>query len=106
MTLTIVHLMRIRVKRASKRCIGLLGLAFTLMMGNSVANRLVWADAELTFQGLWGRWLPLLAVVLSGALMLFLDCRAIFAFGDFDRTALEGDFDKAESWLKSWMAPA
>jgi hypothetical protein len=83
-----------------------IGLAFALMLTNSLAMRLVSASAEVTFEELWGRWLPLAAVILSGGLMLFLDCGAIFSVGHFDRTALEQDLDKAESWLKSWMSPA
>ena len=83
-----------------------IGLAFALMLGNSLAIRFVWASARVTFEELWGRWLPLVAVILSGGLMLLLDGRAIFSVGHFDRTALEQDLDKAESWLKSWMAPA
>src|SRR5690242_13301400 len=35
-------------------------LAFTLMLSNSLAIRLVWAPATVTFEELWGRWLPLL----------------------------------------------
>ena len=50
--------------------------------------------------------LPLVAVTLSGGLMLFLDCLTIFQMEHFDRAALEADLDKAESWLKSWKAPA
>ena len=83
-----------------------IGLAFALMLSNSLAINLVWSSANVTFEELWGRWLPLLAIVLLGALMLYLDCQAIFRVGRFDRTALETDLDKAESWLKSWMAPA
>src|SRR5205807_13386 len=47
-----------------------IGLAFALMLGNSLAIRLVWAQAKVTFEELWGRWLPLVAVILSGGLML------------------------------------
>ena len=83
-----------------------IGLAFLLMLSNSLAIRLVWAPAKVTFEELWGRWLPLVAVILSGGLMLLLDGRAIFSVGHFDRTALEQDLDKAESWLQSWMSPA
>jgi hypothetical protein len=82
------------------------GLALALMLGNSLAIRVVWAPARVTFEELWGRWLPLVTVISSGGLMLALDGRAIFSVGHFDRTALEQDLDKAESWLKSWMAPA
>ncbi len=83
-----------------------IGLAFALMVGNSLAIRLVWAPAKVSLEQLWGTWLPLAAVVVSGGLMLFLDCRAIFSVTNFDRAALEADLDKAESWLKSWMSPA
>jgi hypothetical protein len=58
-----------------------IGSAFALMLGNSLAIRLVWASAKVTFEELWGRWLPLAAVILSGGLMLLLDCRAIFSVG-------------------------
>ena len=82
------------------------GLAFTLMLSNSLATGVVWTQATVSFEELSGRWLPFVAVVVSGGLMLFLDSRAVFSFGHFDRTALDGDLDMAESWLKSWMAPA
>lgn len=83
-----------------------IGLAFGLMLSNSLAIRLVWVQAKVSFEELSGRWLPFVAVIVSGGLMLFLDCKAIFSVGNFDRAALELDLDKAESWLKSWMAPA
>lgn len=83
-----------------------IGLAFALMLANSLAIHLVWAPARVTFGDLWGLWLPLAAILLSGSLMLLLDYRAIVSVGNFNRTALEHDLDKAESWLKSWMAPA
>jgi len=82
------------------------GLAFVLMVSNSVAIHWVWAPAEVTFEQLWEHWLSLLAVILSGGLMLLLDGQAIFDVGHFDRAALEVDLDQAESWLKSWMGPA
>lgn len=82
------------------------GLAFILMVGNSLAIHLVWVQANVSLEDLWGHWVPLLAVLLSGALMLFLDCKALFSAGTFDRAALEANLDKAESWLKSWVAPA
>jgi hypothetical protein len=50
--------------------------------------------------------LAFLAVAVSGGLMTFLDFKAIFLFGRFDRVALEEDLDKAEHWLHSWKAPA
>ena len=83
-----------------------IGLAFALMLSNSLATHLVWVQAKVSFQELWGRWLPFAAVILSGGLMLILDSKATFTVGHIDRGALEVDLDKAESWLKSWMAPA
>src|SRR5438067_9895251 len=50
-----------------------IGLSFALMLGNSLAIRLVWAQAQVTLEGLWGRWFLLAAVFLSGGIMLFLD---------------------------------
>lgn len=99
------------VKKHRTLCLGwptllVIGLALALVLANSLAIRLVWAQATVSFEGLWGRWLSLVTISLSGCLMLFLDGKAIFTAGNFDRTALEADFDKAESWLKSWMAPA
>ena len=44
--------------------------------------------------------------MMLGGLMVFLDCKAILRVGHFDRPSLEKDLDRAESWLKSWMAPA
>jgi hypothetical protein len=83
-----------------------IGMAFTLMLSNSLAIRFMWVQAKVSVDELWGRWLAFVVVMLLGALMLFLDCQAIFGAGNFDRAALEVDLDKAESWLKSWMAPA
>ncbi|HYV35969.1 MAG TPA: hypothetical protein VE988_09720 [Gemmataceae bacterium] len=83
-----------------------IGLAFALMLINSLAINLVWGSTHVNIEQIGTRWLALAAVILFGGLMLVLDCRAVFSVGHFDRTALEADLDKAESWLKSWMAPA
>lgn len=83
-----------------------IGFTFALMLSNSLAIHLVWVHAQVTFEGLWGHWLPFAAILVSGALMLFLDSRAIYRVGRFDRTGLEEKLDKAESWLKSWAGPA
>jgi len=83
-----------------------IGLAFGLMLSNSLAIHLIWVHARLTFEQLEVHWLALAGVVLAGALMLFLDGRALWNAGRFDRSALEVNLDKAESWLKSWVAPA
>jgi hypothetical protein len=83
-----------------------LGLTLVLLLGNTLASYFVWSQAKVTFDDLWQHWLALLAVTISGGLMVFLDCKAIFSVGRFDRAALEIDLDKAEHWLQSWQAPA
>jgi len=83
-----------------------MGAAFALMLGNSLAIHLVWAPAKVTFEDLGARWLPMGAVVLSGGLLLLLDCQAIYRMKHFDRAALEEKLDRAESWLESWIGPA
>jgi len=83
-----------------------IGLAFVLMLSNSLAIRLIWTQATVTFEQLGGHWLPLAAVLLAGGLMLLFDGKALYSVGRFDRAALEVNLDKAESWLKSWAAPA
>jgi hypothetical protein len=83
-----------------------IGLAFLLMLSNSLAIRLIWTQAGVTLEQLGGHWLPLAAVLVAGGLMLFFDCQALWSVGHFDRGALEVNLDKAESWLKSWAAPA
>ena len=54
-----------------------IGLAFILMLSNSLAIRLIWTQAKVTFDQLWGLWLPLAAVLLAGGFMLFLDIKAL-----------------------------
>ena len=81
------------------------GLSLSIMMANTIVYRFVWRQARVTFDDLWCRWPALLAVTISGGLMVFLDCKAIFCFGQFDRAALEENLDKAEHWLQSWQAP-
>jgi hypothetical protein len=81
------------------------GCAFALLAANSLAMHFVWVSARVTWAQLADTRLPLLAVALSGGLMLFLDGQAIFRRGRFHRSAVEKDLDKAESWLESWMSP-
>ena len=83
-----------------------IGVTLALMLGNSIAFYFVWSQARVTVGDLWFHWLALLSAMISGGLMVFLDCRAIFRFGVFDRAALEKDLDKAEYWLQSWKGPA
>jgi hypothetical protein len=83
-----------------------IGFTLALMLANTLASRLVWSQAKVAFDDLWERSLVLLAVMISGGLMVFLDCKAIFMFGRFDRAALEEMLERAEHWLRSWKAPA
>ncbi len=83
-----------------------IGLTLALMLGNALASQFVWSEAQIAFEDLWGRWWALLAVTVTGGLMVFLDGKAIFGSGRFDRAALEETLDKAEHWLESWHAPA
>ncbi len=80
-------------------------LAFILMLSNSLAIRLLWTQARVTFEQLAAHWLSIAAAVAAGGLMVFLDCKALWSVTHFDRAALEVNLDRAESWLKSWAAP-
>jgi hypothetical protein len=79
-------------------------LAVTL--GNALATHFVWSGARVTFHDLWDHPIGLAAVVFTGGVMGFLDFKAVFLFGRFDRQAVETTLDRAEHWLVSWKAPA
>ncbi|MDB5313423.1 MAG: hypothetical protein JWO38_7625 [Gemmataceae bacterium] len=79
-------------------------LALTLV--NAWASNFVWVDARVTPGDLWSHPVGLAAVIIAGGLMGFLDFKAVFLFGRFDRPALEAVLDRAEHWLGSWKAPA
>ena len=81
-------------------------LALALTLVNMIASRFVWVDAQTTPGDLWRHPVGLIAVVLAGTLMGFLDFRAVFLGGRFDRAAVEAELDKAEHWLGTWKAPA
>jgi hypothetical protein len=80
--------------------------ALALMVAHTLASRLLWVQAKVTFEDLGRHWYSLLAIVPSGVLMLAWDFKAVFRIGHFNRLALYADLDKAEYWLKSWAAPA
>src|SRR5437764_876169 len=48
------------------------GLTFTLMLGNSLAVHFVWVQAKVTIAELGAHWPALAAVAGAGVLMLFL----------------------------------
>jgi hypothetical protein len=80
-------------------------LALVLMIVNSLACRLIWPNAQLTLHDLRHLWLAGAFVSLTGAAMLLVDFYATFTVGKLDRGVLEGYFDQAEYWLRSWAAP-
>lgn len=80
--------------------------ALTLTVTNFVASHFVWSHAQVTLSDLWKHPIGLTSFLIAGAAMGFLDFRAVFVFGKFDRVALEALLDKAEHWLGSWKAPA
>jgi hypothetical protein len=81
-----------------------LTLLLTLM--NTLAGYFVWPQARVSPGDLWAHPAGLAAVIGLGSLMGFLDFKAVFLFGRFDRTAVEAMLDRAEHWLGSWKAPA
>jgi hypothetical protein len=85
-----------------------LPVVFTLMLalGNGWASWFVWPHARVSLGDLWGHPVALAAIIAAGAVMAFLDFKAIFLVGRFDRLALETELDRAEHWLHSWKAPA
>ena len=82
---------------------GLLALVFSIV--NSLACRLIWPNAQLTLHDLGHLWLAAILVGLAGAAMLAVDFYNTFTVGKLDRSLLEGYFDQAEYWLRSWAAP-
>jgi hypothetical protein len=84
----------------------MIGISFLMMVSNFIAIHFIWVQAQVSVAQIWTHKSVLLAVLILGSLMLFLDSRAAFRGSSFDRISVEKDLDKAESWLKSWMAPA
>jgi hypothetical protein len=80
-------------------------LALGLSVIHMLACRLVWPHANLTVSQLVQLWLAVPVVLLCGAVMLGVDLYATFRVGEVDRTLLEGYFDQAEYWLRSWVSP-
>lgn len=85
-------------------------LALALMTIQMLASRLVWPEAGepphgLSVAHLAEHVLATPIVVLLGTAMFAVDGYGIVVVGQIDRAQLEGYFDQAEYWLKSWAAP-
>jgi hypothetical protein len=80
-------------------------LALLLLLVNSLALRLVWPHAHLTMETVAASGLALVFVSSFGLAMFSVDLYATFRVGQVDRALLEGYFDQAEYWLRSWVAP-
>jgi hypothetical protein len=81
-------------------------LAAALSLIHMLACRLIWPQAALTTEALSEYWLAWPLVMVLGAAMLGFDLYGTFRVGKVDRPLLEGYFDQAEYWLRSWVAPA
>jgi hypothetical protein len=77
-----------------------------LTLANAFAAHFMYTHARVSPNDLWSHSAGLVAVLVTGGLMGFLDFRAVFVFGRFDRTGVEVMLDRAEHWLGSWKAPA
>jgi hypothetical protein len=80
-------------------------LTLALTLANGLAARLVWPQAHLSLARLTELWtaLPLVGI-LAGA-MVAVDVYQLVIVRPLDRALLEGYFDQAEYWLRSWTAP-
>jgi hypothetical protein len=80
-------------------------LALLLLALNSLALRLIWPHAHLTIHDVSASMAAVVPVGILGFAMFGLDLYATFRVGEVDRALLEGYFDQAEYWLRSWAAP-
>jgi len=82
---------------------GLLTLGLLLM--HTLAYRVVWPQADLPVSRFLEVWPLLPVVIISGAAMVGVDVWLCWRVAEIDRHMLEGYFDQAEYWLRSWTAP-
>ncbi len=82
-------------------------LSLSLILINWLASSLIWPSAEQTLTGraLAEMWLALPVVLSLAGLMVAIDFVTVFQVVEIDRKLLEGYFDQAEFWLRSWTAP-
>jgi hypothetical protein len=82
---------------------GLLTLGLLLL--HTLAYRVIWPQADLPLGKFLEVW-PLLPVAaVSGVAMVGVDLWLCRMVAEIDRKMLEGYFDQAEYWLRSWTAP-
>lgn len=80
-------------------------LAGGLLLAHTLACRLVWPQASLPLEDLGPVW-PAIPVLLPlGLAMTAFDLYTLTQVGTIDRKLIEGYFDQAEWWLRSWAAP-
>jgi hypothetical protein len=82
------------------------GLTFLLMLIHMLAYYFVWPTAQVSPVDLWEHWPVMIVLLLLGVGMLILDYDACFNIWELKRHELEPYLDKAEYWLRSWVAPA
>lgn len=80
-------------------------LTLALWILHTLASRLIWHHAALTGHEVLEHWASLLVVGPLGIAMMALDTYFLIVVGQIDRPMLEGYFDQAEHWLRSWHAP-
>ena len=66
----------------------------------TLASRLIWPQAHLSFDQLRGSWIALLAVSVLGIGMVAFDLWGILVVGEVNNAELEKYFDQAEKWLR------
>lgn len=81
-------------------------LTLALMLVHMLAYNLIWPSARVSPKDLWDHWPALVSVLVFVGPMLYLDYDATFNIWEFDQADLQPYLDKAEYWLRSWMAPA
>jgi hypothetical protein len=80
-------------------------LALVLTVIQMIVSRLVWPHAQLRVSDLAKMPLAVPLVAVAGAAMFAVDLYGTFRVGKVEQQLLEGYFDQAEYWLRSWVAP-
>jgi hypothetical protein len=78
----------------------------TLMTVQFLCSRLLFPDAEVTWQDVSDSYWRIGLLVLGVVPMIVIDVYFLIFIGGFDRTTAEKSLDQAEHWLGSWKATA